>query len=64
MGKATEFDDRLSTQLLTSDEIRARKAATEIGDDDVVATLDGTLVKHAPAEAPRPVFRSPQQTWD
>jgi hypothetical protein len=53
MGKATELDDRLSTQLLTPAEIRARKAASEISDDDVVATLDGKLIKHAPAEVPR-----------
>jgi hypothetical protein len=64
MGKATEFDDRLGVQVLTPAEIRARQAAAEISDDDVVATLDGQLVKRAPAAAPRVIQQAPQQTWD
>lgn len=65
MGKATELDDRLATQLLTPAEIKARKTAAEVSDDDVIATLDGKLVKRStPVEAPRPVVRAPQQTWD
>lgn len=63
MGKATELDTTL--RPLTAAEIAARKAATEIADPDVRATLDGRLVKKpAPSQAPREVYRSPQQTWD
>lgn len=64
MGKATETVERLSSRPLTPAEIRVRKAAAEISDEDVVATLEGTLEKRAPAETPRPVHRAPQQTWD
>jgi hypothetical protein len=64
MGKATKLADRLSSTPLTPTEIRERKAAAELGDDDVVATLEGKLEKRTPAKAPQPVFRAPTQTWD
>lgn len=63
MGKATELDDTI--RPLSATEIAARRAAMEIADEDVVATLDGRLVKKPkPTEAPRVVMPAPRQTWD
>jgi hypothetical protein len=63
MGKGSETLDRLSLRVLTSPELRARKAAAEAGGDDIEATPDGRLVK-VMQERTREVTRVPASTWD
>lgn len=63
MGKATDLEN--SIRPLSAAEIAARRAAVEIADDDVEATLDGRLVKRPKlSEAPRVVQPARTQTWD
>jgi hypothetical protein len=64
MGKASELVDRLSSQPLTPLEVKARKAAAEISDDDIVVTSDGKLEKPTPSGVPRMVQQVPAPKWD
>lgn len=63
MGKATAYDESQRHKFLTATETRRRKAAAEIGDPDVIATLDHKLVKPTQPETPRDVF-IPDARWD
>lgn len=62
MGKASEVADLLKP--LSASQVKARKAALEIADPDVVATLEGSLEKKAPARAPKVVQPPQPRTWD
>lgn len=64
MGKATDLDQQSSAKPLSAAEIKAREELTS-SSGDLVATLDGKLVKPAPSPAEeRVVVNAPQQTWD
>lgn len=65
MGKATELTDKLRARPLTPEEIAARQAEAQLGDEDVQPTLDGRLVKRTGLSAPPiEVLRAPDQIWE
>jgi hypothetical protein len=65
MGYATDLDNFLATHPLTRPETQERRAAEEIGDPDIEATLDGDLVKRVKTSA-IPIVVEPRKTatWD
>jgi hypothetical protein len=65
MGKGSEALEDLTAQVLTAEEVDARRAIAESG-GDVEATADGRLVRpvpESPGEA-QEVVRVPSATWD
>jgi len=65
MGKATEMSSQLVSRPLTPAEISERRGELELGDENVVPTLDGRFVRRATATRPaREVAPSPRETWD
>jgi hypothetical protein len=65
MGKATELDNYLRTQVLTPAEAAARRVAREIAGDDIEITPDGALAKRvSPSEPPKVLKRLPQDFWE
>lgn len=64
MGKATELVEGLRNRPLTADEIRSRRAAMEISDDDAVVTSDGTFETSTPQGVPRQIAQVEPEPWD